>query len=99
LQADKEERELQMFVLQNILHFIEHEFPIPLEERVRQQIKAAHEDALDQLQRKLRTVQDQQSANLNEEPWLAVPVAPILMAQLEISKFRRELLIKLHKDS
>lgn len=98
-QADKEELELQLLVLQNTLHFIEHEIPVPMEDDVKRQIKASYEAALDQLQQKIKTNQNLQPAYLDEVPWLAAPIAPILMAQLEISKFRRELLIKLHKDS
>ncbi|PUZ29875.1 Na+/H+ antiporter [Chitinophaga parva] len=99
LQSDNEEKELQKFVLQSMLYFIEHEFPIPLEESIKRQIKAAYEETLSQLQRKTREGKITQSTNLDEEPWLTVPVAPVLLAQLEISKFRRKLLLKLHKDS
>jgi len=97
--SDNEEKELQKFVLQSTLYFIEHEFPIPLEDSIKRQIKAAYEQTLGQLQRKTKEGKILQSANLDEEPWLTVPVAPILLAQVEISKFRRELLLRLHKDS
>ncbi len=52
LQAEKEELELQLLVLQNTLHFIEHEIPVPMEDDVKRQIKASYEAALVQLQQK-----------------------------------------------
>ncbi|MBO9154979.1 Na+/H+ antiporter [Chitinophaga sp. GCM10012297] len=99
LRSDKEEEELQKFVLQSTLYFIEHEFPIPLEESIKRQIKAVYEETLRQLQQKIKDGKNLQLTNLEEEPWLTVPVAPILLAQLEISKFRRGLLLRLHKNS
>lgn len=94
-QANKEEQELKLFVLHNILHFIEYEFPIQLEDKMKQQIKAEYEGTLVDLQNEISDDKYKKSKNI---PWLSIPLTPILAAQLEIIRFRRELLIKLYKE-
>lgn len=94
-QSHKEEQELKLFVLQNILHFIEYEFPIQLEDKMKQQIKAEYEGTLVDLQNEISDDRYKKNENI---PRLSMPLTPILAAQLEIIRFRRELLIKLYKE-
>ncbi|WPQ61871.1 Na+/H+ antiporter [Chitinophaga sancti] len=98
LLAHKEEQELKLFIVQNILHFIEHEFPIHLDDKVKRQVKAEYEATLLQLQNKIENDSRRQHRNIAKQSWLSIPMAPILTAQIEISRFRRELLIRLYKE-
>ncbi|NML40088.1 Na+/H+ antiporter [Chitinophaga sp. G-6-1-13] len=94
----KEEQKLKLFVTQSILYFIENDFPIHLEGKIKRQVKAVYEETLDQLQKQIEKESEPESWNVHESSWLPVPLAPILASQIEISKFRRELLIRLHRE-
>lgn len=92
----KEEQELQLFLAQSIIYFIENEFPINLDEKLKEQVKARYEVTISQL---LKEIEDDSERRISqEEHKSSIPLAPILAAQVEISKFRRELLIRLHKE-
>lgn len=92
----KEEQELQLFLAQSIIYFIENEFPIDLDEKLKEQVKARYEVTISQLQKE---IEDDSERRIRQEGHKSpIPLAPILAAQVEISKFRRELLIRLHKE-
>lgn len=92
----KEEQELQLFLAQSIIYFIENEFPIDLDEKLKEQVKARYEVTISQLQKE---IEDDSERRIRKEGHKStIPLAPILAAQVEISKFRRELLIRLHKE-
>ena len=94
----REEQEMKLFIVQSILHFIENDLSTPLEEKVRNQVKAKYTEILERLQQKMDKDGKRGGNNFHNEPWLPVPLAPILTAQIEIIRFRRELLIRLHKE-
>jgi CPA1 family monovalent cation:H+ antiporter len=93
--TDEEQKELQLYLANSTLHFIEKEFPIQGDNKLQQQLKEQYE----QLSRKLtKEIQLHKKARYYKQE-VQQPVADnLLNAQLEISKFQRELLIKLHMD-
>lgn len=94
--SHKEEQELQLFLAQHIVHFIENDFPISLEDELKDQVKARYEATIAQLLKETKHESEQRENA--EEHRLLIPLAPVLAAQIEISKFSRELLIRLYKE-
>lgn len=93
--TDEEQKELQLYLANSTLHYIEKEFPIPGDNKLQQQLR----DQYEQLIRKLTKEIDlhKKARYYNREVRPAQP-DNLLNAKLEISKFKRELLIRLHKD-
>lgn len=92
---DNEEKELKLYLATSTLHFIDHEYPIHLESKLKEQLKKKYETLVHNLTKELR-INKKMRANDGSVP--APSVTPQLNAQLEISRFQRELLIKLHKE-
>jgi len=95
-QPFKEEQELQLFLAQSIIYFIENELPVNLDEKVKEQLKVRYEVTITQLIKKIG--KDSEHRIDQEEEPLPIHLPPILVAQAEISKFQRELLFRLHKE-
>jgi CPA1 family monovalent cation:H+ antiporter len=90
-----EEKELQLYVATNTLNFLEQEFPIQLENKLQEQLKHRLETQIQKLTREVR--RHKKAKRNNEEVPVTRPDA-MLNAQLEINKFKRGLLVKLHKE-
>ena len=90
-----EEKELQLYLATNTLNFLEQEFPIQLENKVQDRLKNKLETQIQNLTREVR--RHKKAKRNNEEVPVARPDA-MLNAQLEINKFKRGLLVKLHKE-
>ncbi len=92
---DKEEKELQLFVVNSTLHFIEYElFPLP-EARVIKELKNKYEQLAGKLIKEINT----HAQNESEEEQLPVrTLTGMQKAQIEIGRFQRELLLQLHKE-
>ncbi|QHS63491.1 Na+/H+ antiporter [Chitinophaga agri] len=95
-QSNRNELELQLFLAQSIIYFIENDLPINLEAKLKDQVKARYEATVNQLSKE--TEMEDNPIESMEEHRLLIPLAPIMAAEIEISKFRRELLIRLHED-
>lgn len=93
--ADEEERELQLYLAGSTLHYIENEFPVQGDNKLTQQLKNKYEQQIRKLNKEIQL--HKRAKYFNYE---VTPPEPdnLLTAKLEISKFQRELLIKLHKD-
>ena len=91
----EEEKELQLFLATNTLNFIEQDFPIQLEDELQAQLKKKYELKINDLTKEIRR---QKKAKHNDEEIKAPPPNDLVNAQLEISKFKRELLVKIHKE-
>lgn len=94
-QPDSEGKEVQLHLANNTLQFIEQEFPIQIEEKVRDQLKRKYEQLIHNLTKEIRI---RKIAERQNDDTPAIPTDPMVNAQLEIKKFQRELLIKLHKE-
>lgn len=92
---DKEEKELQLYVANSTLHFIDVECtPLP-EEAIRKELRKKYEQLAGKLVKEIST------HTLNEKKEEQLPVRTLTAmqkAQIEIARFQRELLLKLHKD-
>jgi CPA1 family monovalent cation:H+ antiporter len=93
--AIEEEKELQLYLATNTLNFIEQDFPIELDNKLQEQLKKRYELKIDDLTKEIRR---QKKAKRNDEEVKAPPPNDLVNAQLEISKFKRDLLIKIHKE-
>lgn len=90
-----EEKELQLHLATSTLHFIENELPVQLDNKLLEQLKNKYETLIQNLTKELHR---QKKAIYNDEEVKAIPPDPLLNAKLEISKFQRGLLLKLHKE-
>jgi monovalent cation/hydrogen antiporter len=93
--TDEEEKELQLYLANSTLHYIEKEFPVPGDNKLQEQLKNQYEQQIRKLTKEIQLHKKAKYFNLEVKP--ALPDNQ-LKARLEISKFQRELLIKLHKD-
>lgn len=91
----REEKEVQLFLAINTLQFIEHEFPLPLEGKLQAQLIKKYEQLADNLRKEINI---HKKATHSNEVRHFIPTDPMVNAQLEIKKFQRDLLIKLHKE-
>ncbi|HMK19126.1 MAG TPA: Na+/H+ antiporter [Chitinophagaceae bacterium] len=91
----EEEKELQLYLANSTLSFIEQEFPIQLDDKLQEQLKKKYELKINDLTKEIRL---QKKAKHNDEEIKAPPPNDLVNAQLEISKFKRELLVKIHKE-
>jgi CPA1 family monovalent cation:H+ antiporter len=90
-----EEKELQLYVATSTLHFIEQELPLRLDNNLQEQLKKKYEQLINNLTTEIRR---HKKAKRNDEEIKPAPPDAMLNAKLEISKFQRELLVRLHKE-
>lgn len=90
-----EEKELQLHLATSTLHFIEQELPESLDNKLQQQLKNKYEGLIHDLTKEIH--RHKKAKQNDEEIRTAAPDA-LLNAKLEISKFQRALLLKLHKE-
>ena len=92
---DKEEKELQLYIVNSTLHFIDYEFYPKPAEQTRVELKKKFE----QVARKLVNEINIHTRNENQEEQLPVrTLTEMQKAQIEIGLFQRELLLTLHKE-
>jgi CPA1 family monovalent cation:H+ antiporter len=92
---DKEEKELQLYVINSTVHFIDHEYYPKLDDGIRMELKKKYEKSAGKLVKEIKT----HIRNEREEEQLPVRTLTAMQeAQIEIARFQRELLLKLHKD-
>lgn len=93
--SDEEERELQLYLANSTLHYIEHEFPVQGDTKLQQQLKNKYEQQIRRLSKEIQL--HKRARYFNYEVKLPEP-DNLLTTKVEINKFQRELLIRLHKD-
>ncbi len=92
---DQEGKELQLYIANNTLQFLEHEFSMEVDPKILDRLKEKYSQSINNLTREIRIHKVAKRQN-DETPVL--PTDPMLNAQLEIKRFQRELLIRLHKE-
>jgi Na+/H+ antiporter len=92
---DKEQKELELHIVNSTMHYIDNELPVKLKEDSRNQLKSKYNNRADKL---LKEIRIHEKNELKNHPAPVATLTPLLNAQLEIGKFQRELLIKLHKE-
>lgn len=90
-----EERELQLFLTTSTLHFIEEDLAINRDSKSQELLKKKYEGLIMDLTKEIRRYK---KAKRNDEIIKPPPQDNLLNAQLQISMFKRELLLKLHKE-
>ena len=93
--TDAEEKELQLLMASNTLNFIEQDFPIELDNKVQERLKKKYDLLINDLNKEI--VRHKKAKHIEGKLPETKP-DPMLNAKLEISKFQRDLLIKLHKE-
>src|SRR5688572_20322059 len=91
----EEEKELQLYLATSTLNFIEQDFPMQLDNKLQEQLKRKYELQINDL---TKEIQIQKKAKRNDEEIKPPPPTDLVNAQLEIGKFKRELLVKIHKE-
>jgi monovalent cation/hydrogen antiporter len=89
----EEEKEVQLFLATNTLHFIEQE--LSLDNNLQEQLKKKYEKLIHDLTKQLRR---HKKAKHSDEEIKPPPPDALLNAKLEINRFQRGLLLKLHKE-
>jgi len=93
--TDAEEKELQLYLATNTLHFIEQELMVSLDNKLQEQLREKYEQLINDLTKEL--TREKKTRYSNKDAKAAAPDV-LLNAKLEISKFQRELLVMLHKE-
>lgn len=93
--SGEEEKKLQLLLATSTLHFIEKDLPVQLNLKSEAQLKEKYEQLIRDLTSEL---QRHKKAKRNDEEIKTAPPDALVNAQLEISKFQRALLLKIHKE-
>ncbi len=91
----EEEKELQLYMASSTLDFIEKDFPIPGDLKLQEQLIEQYQQYIRKLTKEIKL--HKKAKQQNREPEVPAP-DNMLNVKLEINKFQRSLLIKLHKD-
>jgi monovalent cation/hydrogen antiporter len=92
---DGEEKELQLYLANSVLHFIDHDLAVALDDKKQGELKRNYEQVIDDLTKEIHR---QKKNNRNKNKTTRAAPDDLLKAKLEISKFQRELLVRLHKE-
>ena len=87
--------ELHLHLASSTLHFIETELELPRNVKFQQQLKNKYEAEIQQL---TKVIKRHKKANRINEAIEEAPPDELYLAQVAISKFQRELLLKVHKE-
>lgn len=90
-----EEKELQLYLATSTLNFIEQDLQVQLDNKLQEQLKKKYEVLIQDLTKEIRR---HKKAKRNDEEIKEPPPNALINAQLEINKFKRELLLKMHKE-
>jgi monovalent cation/hydrogen antiporter len=90
-----EEKELQLYLATSTLHFIEQDLTVSLADKLQEQLRRKYEQLINDLTKEIHR---HKKAKHNDEEVKPMPPDSMLIAKLEISKFQRELLVRLHKE-
>ncbi|MEQ1798864.1 MAG: Na+/H+ antiporter, partial [Lacibacter sp.] len=90
-----EAAELQLFLANSTLHYIEQELSASLDQKTQDQLEKKYEQLVQELSKEIRR---HKRAIRNDEAVTPKEPDALVNAELEISKFQRGLLLKLHKE-
>jgi monovalent cation/hydrogen antiporter len=90
-----EEKELELHLAASTLHFIEEELPMVLSNNLKDELKSKYEILIKNLTKEIRR---HKKAIRNDEQLQPAPTDIIINAKLEINKFKRSILLQLHKE-
>jgi len=90
-----EEKEVQLTLAASTLNYIDNELPVSLDNKSQEQLREKYELLVNHLTKEVRR---HKKAKRNDEKVPVTPPDDLTKAKLEISKFQRELLVKMHKE-
>jgi Na+/H+ antiporter len=93
--SNKEDKELELTMSHQVLDFIEKNFPVELEPKVEELIKKKYDITINKLNRDIEQIERHKKPTIH---LLSTSTGQLMLANLEIAKFQRELLIKFHKE-
>ncbi len=93
--SDTEEKELQLFLANSTLHFIEKDLKVELSNKSETLLKKKYDQLINDLEKELH--RHKKAKHYDTAVEAKVPDA-LVNAKIEISKFQRALLLKIHKD-
>lgn len=91
----KEDKELELQLAHQVINFVEHDFPVTLEPMIHEQLTKKYSVIINKLNKEIGQIERSGKPVVKAT---ATPVMQFLLAQLEIAKFQRGLLIKFHKE-
>ncbi|HEY3405469.1 MAG TPA: sodium:proton antiporter, partial [Ohtaekwangia sp.] len=89
-----EEREIRLLIASSVVNFIDDEFPLMLNEAMKERIKKRYRENMNQLSKELEA----SAAGVSLKKGVTSTVSDFFAAQAEIIKFQRNLLISFHKE-
>lgn len=92
---NKEQKELELYIANSTLHFIDRELNTRLDGETKTSLKRRYNALADKLVKEIRIHEKNRYRSV---PLPAAEITPVLNAQLEIRKFQRDLLIRVHKE-
>ena len=93
--TDNEQKELQLYLATHTLHYIEQNLQEPLNHQMQELLKSKYVLLIEQLTKEIRL---QKKAIFSDEETQVAARDEMLNAQLELKKFQRGVLLKLHKE-
>ena len=90
----REEKDLHLTITDSVLKFIDHEFPFKLDQKVLTQIRKPYEANFKLLSKELS---DDNTEVQQNSPHVTF-ISQMLSARLELIRYRRDLLIRFHKE-
>lgn len=93
--TNKDDKELELAMAHQVLDFVEKDFPVKLEPKVEEQIRKKYDVTINKLNRDIQQIERHKKPVINS---LSTSTGQLLLANLEIAKFQREMLIKFHKE-
>lgn len=90
-----EEKELQLSLAISTLNYIDNELQVDMKNKSREQLREKYELLINDL---TKEVQLHKKAKQGDAKPRAAPPDDLTKAKLEVSKFQRELLVKMHKE-
>ena len=91
----KEDKELELTLSHQVVDFIEKSFPVALEPKLKDQVIKKYNLSIEKLHKEITQIDRQKRPVKNE---ITTSVLQLLLVQLEIVRFQRELLLKFHKE-
>jgi monovalent cation/hydrogen antiporter len=89
-----EENELKLHLVESTLHFIENELP-GADNNLKKSLKLKYETQVKEFTKEVRRHKTAMRKDIEIQP---APTADIITIELEINKFKRNILLQLHKD-
>ena len=91
----KEDKELELTLAYQVVDFVEKSFPVALDPKLQEQVIKKYHFTIQKLNKEIEHIEAKKKPAKNQ---LTNSVVQLLLVQLEIVNFQRELLLKFHKE-